>query len=58
VYRLLNEEKVLVVSGSGFNYYKPDHFRVVFLPEVQVLSTALDRIGAFLERESVEVVRG
>jgi alanine-synthesizing transaminase len=57
VYRLLNEEKVLVVSGTGFNYYRPDHFRVVFLPDVQVLSTALDRIAAFLERQSVEVVR-
>jgi alanine-synthesizing transaminase len=53
VYRLLSEEKVLIVHGSGFNYYKPDHFRVVFLPEVSYLETALDRIASFLERQQV-----
>lgn len=53
VYRLLSEEKVLIVHGSGFNYYKPDHFRVVFLPEVSYLETALDRIASFLEKQQV-----
>jgi alanine-synthesizing transaminase len=53
VYRLLSEEKVLIVHGSGFNYYKPDHFRVVFLPEISYLETALNRMGSFLERQQV-----
>ena len=45
---LLRQEKVLVVQGTGFNYPTPDHFRVVFLPRVDVLETALTRLGNFL----------
>lgn len=45
---LLRQEKVLVVQGSGFNYPARDHFRVVFLPRVDVLETAISRIGNFL----------
>ena len=33
-YELLAEEKVLIVQGTGFNWPTPDHFRVVFLPNV------------------------
>ena len=39
---LLLEEKVLLVQGSGFNWGKPDHFRVVFLPHEDVLKEAAD----------------
>ena len=53
VYTLLTEEKVLIVQGTGFNYYRDDHFRVVFLPEASYLETALDRIASFLERKRV-----
>jgi alanine-synthesizing transaminase len=53
VYTLLTEEKVLIVQGTGFNYYRDDHFRVVFLPEAAYLETALDRIASFLERKQV-----
>ena len=31
-YELLAEEKVLIVQGTGFNWPRPDHFRLVFLP--------------------------
>ncbi|EFA23656.1 aminotransferase class I/II-fold pyridoxal phosphate-dependent enzyme [Bifidobacterium gallicum] len=44
---LLKEEKVLVVQGTGFNWHEPDHFRVVYLPRVEVLRTAVDKIGHF-----------
>ena len=47
---LLLEEKVLVVQGSGFNWTRPDHFRLVFLPHEDDLREAIGRIGRFLER--------
>jgi len=46
----LKEEKVLLVQGSGFNWAKPDHFRVVFLPHEDVLKEAIGRLARFLER--------
>jgi len=50
VAELLREEKVLLVQGSGFNWGKPDHFRVVFLPHEDVLREAIGRLARFLER--------
>jgi alanine-synthesizing transaminase len=47
---LLKEEKVLLVQGSGFNWAKPDHFRVVFLPHEDVITEAIGRLARFLER--------
>jgi alanine-synthesizing transaminase len=47
---LLREEKVLLVQGSGFNWPKPDHFRIVFLPHEDVLREAILRLAKFLER--------
>jgi alanine-synthesizing transaminase len=47
---LLLEEKVLLVQGSGFNWKTPDHFRVVFLPNVDDLTEAIGRIARFLEQ--------
>lgn len=46
---LLLEEKVLLVQGTGFNWPAPDHFRVVFLPNVDDLTEAIGRIARFLE---------
>ncbi|MDD5328660.1 MAG: pyridoxal phosphate-dependent aminotransferase [Sulfuricella sp.] len=46
---LLLEEKVLVVQGTGFNWPQPDHFRVVFLPNVDDLTEAVGRIARFLD---------
>jgi alanine-synthesizing transaminase len=45
---LLEQEKVLLVQGTGFNWPKPDHVRVVFLPNSDEMSEALDRIERFL----------
>ncbi|MEW6677887.1 MAG: pyridoxal phosphate-dependent aminotransferase [Pseudomonadota bacterium] len=47
---LLLQEKVLVVQGTGFNWPHPDHFRVVFLPNVDDLHDAIGRIARFLEQ--------
>ena len=48
-YELLAEEKVLIVQGTGFNWISPDHFRLVFLPNADDLTEALNRIARFLE---------
>lgn len=47
---LLLEEKVLLVQGSGFNWRHSDHFRVVFLPNVDDLTEAMGRIAHYLQR--------
>lgn len=47
---LLLEEKVLLVQGTGFNWPRPDHFRVVFLPNADDLTEAIGRIAHFLAR--------
>ena len=48
-YELLEQEKVLIVQGSGFNWPSPDHFRVVFLPNEHDLIEAFGRVAHFLE---------
>ena len=45
---LLREKRILIVSGSGFNWKKPDHFRVVYLPRVADLEKAAGKIADFL----------
>ena len=52
---LLREEKVLIVHGSGFNWPHPDHFRIVFLPALDDLKLAIERIGRMLQRASQRV---
>ncbi len=49
ILELLEQEKVLVVQGSGFNWKQPDHIRVVFLPNADDLTEAIGRIARFLE---------
>ena len=45
---LLQQEKILVVQGSGFNCPDTEHFRIVFLPRVEELTDAISRIAEFL----------
>lgn len=47
---LVEQESVLIVQGTGFNWTAPDHFRMVFLPQTGDLEIALNRIEKFLER--------
>ncbi|MBQ9952143.1 MAG: aminotransferase class I/II-fold pyridoxal phosphate-dependent enzyme [Clostridia bacterium] len=46
---LLREKKILVTHGSGFHWEQPDHFRIVYLPEVEVLKTAVKGLTSFFE---------
>lgn len=45
---LLLREKIQVVQGTGFNWPRPDHFRILTLPHVDDLDAAISRIGRFL----------
>jgi len=49
ILELLEEQKVLVVQGSGFNWPHPDHVRIVFLPNADELTEAVGRIARFLD---------
>ncbi len=49
-YDLLMEKHVLIVPGSGFAWGKPDHFRIVMLPEAEVLREAVNQIGDFITK--------
>ena len=44
----LKEKKVLVTHGKGFNWNKPDHFRIVYLPRVEDLKIATGKLADFL----------
>jgi alanine-synthesizing transaminase len=44
----LHDKHILVVHGSGFNWAQPDHFRIVYLPEVAELKTAMASLADFL----------
>ncbi|MFC0180885.1 pyridoxal phosphate-dependent aminotransferase [Thorsellia kenyensis] len=46
---LLLQQKVLLVQGTGFNWPRPDHVRIVTLPRVDELTTAISRFGHFLQ---------
>ena len=46
---LLQETKVMLVQGTGFNWARPDHFRIVFLPHEDDLREAIGRVAKFLE---------
>ena len=45
---LLRDKKILLINGSGFNWKEPDHFRVVYLPRVEVLEDAVGKLSDFL----------
>jgi alanine-synthesizing transaminase len=46
---MLQDTKVMLVQGTGFNWPHPDHFRVVFLPHEDELREAITRMAKFLE---------
>jgi len=45
---LLSEQHLLIVQGTGFNWPRPDHFRLVTLPRLEEIEDAVGRIATFL----------
>ena len=44
---LLKEKKILITCGTGFNWGEPDHFRIVYLPNLMQLEEAMGRMKDF-----------
>lgn len=44
----LREKKILFTHGGGFHWDTPDHFRIVYLPEIEELKTAVKALSEFL----------
>ena len=44
---LLRDKKILVINGKGFNWQTPDHFRIVYLPRIEVLEEAMTKMTDF-----------
>ncbi len=44
----LKQKRVLLVPGSGFNWKQPDHFRLVYLPRIEDLEIATNKLADFL----------
>lgn len=44
----LHEHHVLMVHGGGFNWQQPDHFRIVYLPNIEELKLTADKMREFL----------
>ena len=55
VVEFLRQEHVMIGHGSGFNWPRPDHVRIVTLPNADELGDAIGRLGRFLHRRSVDV---
>ena len=51
---LLHEKHILIVSSSGFDWDSNDHFRIVMLPQADVLAKAISDLGDFLENYKQE----
>lgn len=46
---LLRDKKILLIHGGGFNWKEPDHFRVVYLPRIEILKDATEKLRDFLQ---------
>lgn len=51
-FELLKEKHILVTHGAGFNMPTPDHFRIAYLPQVDILEKACADIGDFLSKRA------
>ena len=46
---LLHRQHILLTHGGGFHWEQPDHFRIVFLPDVELLTEAAQAIARFFD---------
>lgn len=44
---LLHQKRILITRGGGFNWHEPDHFRIVYLPRMEVLHEAMEDLADF-----------
>ena len=48
----LKQKRVLMLQGTAMNWDKPDHFRIVYLPDRRTLGKATERLAEFLSTYS------
>ncbi len=48
--KLLDEKHILIIPGTGFGCTDKKHFRIVMLPEEEILRNAIREIGDFLSK--------
>lgn len=53
-YDLLHATKILVIPGSGFEWDKPDHLRIVMLPKADELKTAMEKFADYLRERAAK----
>ena len=44
----LKAKKVMLVQGTGFNWIEPDHFRIVYLPRMEILQESMEKLKDFM----------
>lgn len=44
---LLKKTRILITAGTGFNWPEQDHFRIVYLPDLETLHDAMGRMKKF-----------
>lgn len=44
---ILKQKHILLTHGGGFHWEKPDHFRIVYLPDVDTLKYSAEKLGEF-----------
>lgn len=48
--RFLHEKHILVIPGRGFDWFEDLRFRIVMLPEPEVITAAMEALADFLEQ--------
>jgi len=48
---LLRKKYILTVFGTGFGYPKPDHFRIVFLPPLEILEESMNKLEEYVKEK-------
>ncbi|MEE9323296.1 MAG: aminotransferase class I/II-fold pyridoxal phosphate-dependent enzyme [Candidatus Aenigmarchaeota archaeon] len=49
IFDILHKKQILAVFGTGFGYPKPDHFRIVFLPPLEILEESLNKLEEYVK---------
>ena len=53
---LLHDKRILITRGGGFNWHEADHFRIVYLPRIEVLKDATNKLSDFPQLLLAELI--
>lgn len=52
----LKAKNILFINGTGFNWNKQDHFRIVYLADCKKLKYAIDSLKVFLDKYEQNII--